>query len=151
MITDGVATQSQVLARDLLRGEQPNPALTDRRLCKEALDSIRRSFRASRRAGAQYLLVNVPEHAFRWSGADGRERYASYLQALRNLGDEEGFTFIDVTDGNPSAFESTGDYSDYHHMSPAGAHRFTRMLADRIAPDVARAVEVRAAVASLSR
>jgi hypothetical protein len=139
-----------VLARNLLSGEKPNPALVDRLPCKEALEAIRRSFRATRRAGAQYLLVNVPEHAYRWSGPDGRERYASYFRAMQDLADDERFTFIDVSDGNPSQFASVSEYSDYHHMSPTGALRFTTMLADRIAGDVGKAIEHRPAVASLS-
>jgi hypothetical protein len=148
--TPRTPTLDVVLARNLLRGEKPNPALVDRGPCKEALEAIRRSFRAARRAGAEYLLVNVPEHAFRWSGPDGRDRYASYLRAMGDLADQEGFTFIDVSDGNPSQFASMNEYSDYHHMSPAGAARFTTMLADRIGADVERAVEPHASVASAS-
>jgi hypothetical protein len=147
--TPRTPTLDVVLARNLLSGERPNPALVDRLPCKEALEAIRRSFRATRRAGAQYLLVNVPEHAYRWSGPDGRERYASYLRAMQDLADDEGFTFIDVSDGNPSQFASVSEYSDYHHMSPTGALRFTTMLADRIAGDVGKAIEHRPAVASL--
>jgi hypothetical protein len=147
--TPRTPTLDVVLARNLLDGEKPNPALVDRRPCKEALEAIRRSARSARQMGAQYLLVNVPEHAFRWSGPDGRERYASYLRAMQDVADEEGFTFIDVSDGNPSRFESASEYSDYHHMSPTGAARFTRMLADRIGADIGRSIEPRHAVASV--
>src|SRR5262249_54119747 len=90
---------------------------------------IRRSARAAKRAGADYILVNVPEYAFRWSGPDGRQRYASYLNTMRDLARSEGVRFVDVTHGDPYLFSSQAEYSDYHHMSPAGARRFTTMLA----------------------
>jgi len=56
---------------------------------------------------------------------------------MQDLAADEGFTFVDVSDGNPSQFVAASEYSDYHHMSPTGALRFTTMLADRIAVDVA--------------
>jgi hypothetical protein len=127
--TPRTPTLDVALARRLLRNEQPNGMLRDSREFRDALEAIRRSFRATRRFGAQYILVNVPEHAFRWSGPDGRERYETYLGALAQLARAEGFPFVDVTGGNPGLFSSPLDYSDYHHMSPAGARRFTTLLA----------------------
>jgi hypothetical protein len=122
-------TLDVVLSQQLLGDERPNGMLNDSPELRAALEAIGRSFRATRRAGAQYILVNVPEHAFRWSGPDGRERYEAYLGALAQLARAEGFPFVDVTGGNPGLFSSPLDYSDYHHMSPAGARRFTTLLA----------------------
>lgn len=99
---------------------------------RHAVEAIRRSFNATRRSGARCILVNVPEHAFRWSGADGPERYAAYLGVLAQLARGEGFPFVDVTGGDPALFSSPLDFSDYHHMSPAGARRFTTLLAAEV-------------------
>jgi hypothetical protein len=126
--TPRTPTLDVVRRRHMLDKEQPNPAI-DVAKCRNALDQIRRSARAARRAGAEYVLVNVPEHAFRWSGPDGRERYRNYLDTLRALAAREGVAFVDVTGGDPAQFSSEAEYSDYHHMSPAGADRFTRLLA----------------------
>lgn len=128
--TPRLPTLDVALERHLLDGERPNAAITDSRACDGALQEIRRSARAARRRGADYVLVNVPEHAFRWSGSDGRQRYDTYLGTLRRLAAAEGFAFVDVTSGDPDRFSSMAEYADYHHMSPAGAERFTRMLAD---------------------
>jgi hypothetical protein len=127
--TPRTPTLDIVLARQLLPDEQPNGMLQDSADVRGALEAIRRSIRATRRFGAQYILVNVPEHAFRWSGPDGRERYAAYLGALTQLASAEGIPFVDVTGGDPALFSSPLDFSDYHHMSPAGARRFTVLLA----------------------
>jgi hypothetical protein len=127
--TPRTPTLDVVLSQQLLGDERPNGMLNDSPELRGALEAIRRSFRATRRSGAQYILVNVPEHAFRWSGPDGRERYEAYLDALTQLARAEGFAFLDVTGGNPALFSSPLDYSDYHHMSPAGARRFTTLLA----------------------
>jgi hypothetical protein len=127
--TPRTPTLDVVLSRQLLNDERPNGMLHDSPETRGALEAIRRSFRATRRSGAQYILVNVPEHAFRWSGPDGRQRYEAYLGALAQLAHAEGFPFVDVTGGDPALFSSPLDYSDYHHMSPAGARRFTTLLA----------------------
>jgi hypothetical protein len=127
--TPRTPTLDVVLARQLLRNENPNPRLDDRDCCRDALEAIRQSARAVRRTGAEYILVNVPEHAFRWSGVDGGERYAAYLTLLRAFANSEGFEFIDVTRGDPDAFSSPREFSDYQHMSPDGARRFTALLA----------------------
>jgi hypothetical protein len=37
--------------------------------------------------------------------------------------------FVDVTGGDPFAFNRDDEYSDYHHMTPEGARRFTTLLA----------------------
>jgi len=119
-------------ARNLLRGETPNPPL-DPQASAQAFEEIRHTARAAQRSGARYVLVNVPEHAFRWSGNDGRARYAAYLAALRRVAADEHVTFIDVSDGDPARFSNDAEYADYHHMSPEGAARFTTLLAATIA------------------
>jgi hypothetical protein len=126
--TPHLPTLDVVRARNLLASEQPYTALTSDGNRQDALDSIRLTARAARRRGATYVLVNVPEHVFRWPGADGRARYARYLQALREFAEKEGFPFVDVTRGDPERFSNDAEYSDYHHMSPEGAARFTTML-----------------------
>jgi len=127
--TPRLRTLDIVRSKNLLKDEQPNPTLDAAGSAEDALTAIRETARAARHAGAAYVLVNVPEHSYRWSGADGRERYAAYLDALANLGRTEAFPFIDVTRGDPAQFSNDAEYSDYHHMSPAGAARFTTLLA----------------------
>jgi hypothetical protein len=127
--TPRMPTLDITLRRHTLDNERPNGSMSAA-LAVDALDEIRKSARAAHRAGAEYVLVNMPEHAFRWSGDDGRERYATYLEVLQQLAANEGFEFIDVTGGDPLQFSSALEYSDYHHMSPAGSERFTRLLAD---------------------
>jgi hypothetical protein len=124
--TPRLPTLDVVRARNLLLAERP---YTDEAPLAEALDAIRHTSRVVRRSGAEYALVNVPEHSFRWSGLGGQLRYQGYLAALQKLADDEGFAFVDVTAGAPDQFSRDADYSDYHHMSPEGAGRFTSMLA----------------------
>lgn len=127
--TPRTPTLDITMRRHVLDGERPNGALSAD-MALDSLAEIRRSARAAYRAGAEYVLVNMPEHAFRWSGDDGAARYARYLDVLEQLAATEGFEFIDVTRGDPQQFSSALEYSDYHHMSPAGSERFTRLLAD---------------------
>jgi hypothetical protein len=134
--TPRTPTLDVVLAAHRLDKEKPNPAIVDLRSIAEPLDDIKASARESRRMGAEYVLLNVPEHAFRWSGPDGRARYATYLNTLRTLADSEGFSFVDVTGGDPEQFAAVDEYSDYHHMSPRGAERFTRLIAAEFASRV---------------
>ena len=128
--TPRLPTLDVVRSKNLLKDEQPNPRIDTAGDLRDAFDAIRDTASAARRAGAAYVLVNVPEHSFRWSGAGGGARYAAYLGALQRLADAERFAFVDVTHGDPSQFSSDREYSDYHHMSPEGAARFTRLLAN---------------------
>ena len=124
--TPRLPTLDVVLARHLLSSERP---YADEAPLADALEAIRHTSRVVRRTGAEYALVNVPEHSFRWSGLGGQLRYQSYIAALQKLADDEGFAFVDVTAGATDQFSRDADYSDYHHMSPEGAGRFTLMLA----------------------
>jgi hypothetical protein len=121
-------------ARNLLREETPNPVLDPSRSAN-AFEAIRQTIHAAQRSGATYVLVNMPEHAFRWSSADGAARYATYLRALRRLADEQGVRFVDVTDGDPYRFSQDAEFADYHHMSPEGATHFTTLLAARLSQE----------------
>jgi hypothetical protein len=125
--TARLPTLDIVRARGLLRSERPYEM--DAVPMNDAVAAIRASAAASRRAGARYVLVNVPEHAFRWSAPEGPSRYSAYVHAMEEIARGDGFEFIDVTQGDARRFAVEADYSDYHHMSPAGAQRFTRLLA----------------------
>jgi hypothetical protein len=127
--TPRLPTLDVVLSRGLLHGEAPYTAPIKDAETEAALASIARTAELCRRANVRYVLVNVPEHAFRWSAPDGGQRYADYIDAMRSLADSMSFEFVDVTAGDPQRFANDSEYSDYHHMSPAGAHRFTLMLA----------------------
>lgn len=105
--------------------------------CEVGFAAIRRTHALVAEQGADFVLVNVPEFAARWPGEAGAERYRSYLATLQQLADEEGFLFIDVTRGNPLHFADEREFSDYYHMSPIGAKRFTTELAVALAPFIA--------------
>jgi hypothetical protein len=124
--TPRLPTLDVVRARNLLVTERP---YADDAPLADALAAIRHTSRVVRQSGAAYALVNVPEHSFRWSGLNGPVRYHRYVAALQTLADEEGFALVDVTAGATDQFSRDADYSDYHHMSPEGAGRFTLMLA----------------------
>jgi hypothetical protein len=119
--------------------------------CDVGLAAIRRAHALVAEHGAEFVLVDVPEFAARWPGEAGAERYRSYLATLQRLADEEGFRFIDITRGNPAHFSDEREFSDYYHMSPIGATRFTSELAAVLAPFIAtRASDAPAPEESLS-
>jgi len=98
------------------------------------LAEIERMAAICQRAGITYVVANVPEHGFRFGREDGPERYRHYLEQLRIASERGGFTFVDVTEGRLESFEDDLLFSDYHHMRPKGARRFTRFLADALGP-----------------
>jgi len=130
--TARLPTLDVALSRGLLHAEAPYSAPIKDAETDAALAAIARTAELCRRAHVRYVLVNVPEHAFRWSGPDGARRYAEYVETLRALAQSLSFEFVDVTNGDPHRFANDAEYSDYHHMSPAGAHRFTMMLASEL-------------------
>lgn len=130
--TPRLPTLDVALSRGLLKTETPYSAPIKDAETEAALASIVRTADLCRRANVRYVLVNVPEHAFRWSTPGGAERYGEYIDTLRALAASQSFEFIDVTKRDPSRFANDAEYSDYHHMSPAGAHRFTLMLASEL-------------------
>jgi len=132
--TPRLPTLDVALSRGLLKQEAPYSAPIKDAETEATLRSIARTAELCRRAHVRYVLVNVPEHAFRWSTPGGAERYGEYIDTLRALAASQSFEFIDVTNRDPRRFASDAEYSDYHHMSPAGAHRFTLMLASELGP-----------------
>jgi hypothetical protein len=115
-------------ARGVLR-EPPYSTVCGQRDCAVAFDALREVHRTCLAAGIDYVLVNVPEHAFRWSRPNGQALYAEYLAKLRDFARRERITFVDVTRGDPSTFGADAEFSDYHHMGPGGAEHLTRLLA----------------------
>lgn len=98
------------------------------------IEALRRTAALCRERGILYIVANSPEHPYRYSTPDGAARYRHYLGLLEDLAAQEGFVFIDVTNGDPGRFANDAWFSDYHHMLPAGAERFTSLLAARLAP-----------------
>ena len=130
--TPRLPTLDVALSRGLLKTEAPYSAPIHDAETEAALASVAHTAELCRRANVRYVLVNVPEHAFRWSTPGGAERYGEYIDTLRTLAAAQSFEFIDVTNRDPRRFANDAEYSDYHHMSPAGAHRFTLMLASEL-------------------
>jgi hypothetical protein len=126
--TPRLPTLDVVRARGWVAAERPYSGELSAE-SRQAFAAIRASARQAHAAGARYVLVNVPEHSYRWSAPDGPARYRAFIQTMAQLARDEEFEFIDVTESVPNRFANEADYSDYHHMSPAGAIRFTHMLA----------------------
>ena len=111
----------------------PNDGTCDEGGCEVAFAALRRTIAAVRAAGASYVLLNVPEHAARWRGPGGVDRYAAYVRSLRQFAAAEGVAFIDPTEGDSFRFEHT-PYNDLSHMTAAGSRQFTQALANHLAP-----------------
>lgn len=99
------------------------------------LAALARTDSMARANGMLYVLVNMPEHCARYDGDPrGQARYQAYLDVLGGFARSLGIPLIDVTGGDAGAFCNDAWFSDYHHMSPAGAQVFTTMLAQAFAP-----------------
>ena len=94
---------------------------------------IRRIHALCEQRGVRYVLLNIPEHPDRFPERDGDAIYGTYLDTLRSLAAEEGFVFIDPSNGDLGAFDIEGTFSDFHHMTPEGAAALTHEIAMPIA------------------
>jgi hypothetical protein len=130
--TPRLPTLREARQRGLIREENFPPEVICPDACARGFAALRRAIVAARGKGAQYILVNIPEHGTRWRGEQALDRYREYLVRLRAFADSEGIVFMDPTEGNPYSFQNDDDYSDTYHMSPAGAERLTSMLAARL-------------------
>jgi hypothetical protein len=92
-----------------------------------------------RAAGAEYVLLNVPEHGSRWRDADGPVRYRQYVDTLRRFAEVEQIPFVDVTDGDAFRFDAPNAFGDLSHMTASASLRFTNAIARRLLPSVAAA------------
>ncbi|MBW2416095.1 MAG: hypothetical protein JRG76_16475 [Deltaproteobacteria bacterium] len=115
-----------------LKDYRPYDNELDRESLRGGLEALGRAARSCRERGVRYVVANVPEHAFHYGRPDGKLRYAHYLESLRELAEEEGFLFVDVTDGDLSYGRRDSLFSDYGHMRPKGARWFTEELARRL-------------------
>jgi hypothetical protein len=95
------------------------------------LAGLAQSVALAQAQGIQFMLVNIPEHGDKFLlEADGRARYAFYLEQLQAFADAHDIEFVDITNGDPTVFQDDVYFSDYHHMSGLGAEKFTQDLAD---------------------
>lgn len=115
----------------------PAEVYTGRERFDVGLAAIRELHALCASRGIGFALLNVPEHPERYDVPSGDALYARYLEALHDLARQEGFPLIDPTAGDRRAFSEPGLFSDYHHMSPAGA----RALTEAIAAPVEQALE----------
>lgn len=127
----------------------PNDGTCTADRCAIGFAALRRTIAAARAAGAAYVLLNIPEHATRWRGVDGVERYRHYVESLRAFAAAERVGFVDPTDGDPFRFAET-PYNDLAHMTGAGAEQFTRELAGRMAPMMETLTRQRALYAGIT-
>lgn len=118
---------------DQQQPDLPNEGTCEAGRCAVGFAALRRTIEAVQAAGADYVLLNVPEHPARWRVPGGVDRYRRYIEQLRAFAAAHGVGFIDPTDGDPFRFEDA-PYNDLSHMTAAGARQFTSALADRMAP-----------------
>jgi hypothetical protein len=84
----------------------------------------------ARAAGAEYVLVNMPEHGDKFlSHPDGEARYRFFVEALAAFAEEQGVAFVDLTGGDALLFATDEPFSDFHHFNQQGALDFTLQLA----------------------
>ncbi len=98
-------------------------------------NSLSKTVAMCRRHGVRYVLFNVPEHPARFLlQPGGAELYRQYLAGVRQWAAREGVPFVDVTRGQV-AYMGDADYTyDHFHMNAHGRSRFTRALAEAMAP-----------------
>ena len=94
-------------------------------------------------AGVTYVIVNMPEHAERFSAKHGQALWEDYQRTLRAWAKAHDVPFLDVTDGELRMFEDDKYFSDFHHMSQRGAERFSTLLADRFVKAVVKRKKTR--------
>ncbi len=98
------------------------------------LMGLEQSLALAQAQGIEFVLVNIPEHGDKYlQESNGRSRYTFYIQQLQAFADEHGIAFVDITDGDPAAFQNDLYFSDYTHMSRTGAEKFTTDLATHFA------------------
>lgn len=119
--------------------ESHDDAVWDRDAAQRGLEIVREIARLVRSRGSEFVLVNVPEHAGRYGTPASREDYREYLNLVERFSEEMGIPFIDVTNGDPSAYGKDAWFNDGHHMTAEGAHHFTVPLARRWARQIAGA------------
>lgn len=100
---------------------------------KISLPALEAMHALCKRAGATYVLVNMPEHPERFGKRYGQATFDDYHRRVRAWADAHGVPLLDVTDARLSAFADDRWYSDYHHLSPNGAQHFSDLLAARFA------------------
>ena len=94
------------------------------------LAGLEQSLALAQAQGIEFVLVNIPEHGAKYlQESNGRSRYTFYIQQLQAFADKHGIAFVDITNGDPAAFQDDLYFSDYTHMSRVGAEKFTTDLA----------------------
>ena len=82
--------------------------------------------------GAVYVLVNTPEHPERFAAQHGPATHRDYHERIRDPGQPSAACRSSMSRrGDLAAFAKDKWFSDFHHMSPAGAARFSTLLAER--------------------
>ncbi len=92
---------------------------------------IRRVVAAAQDRGVRPVLANMPlpaDYAGYWP--DGRATLERYRARLREVALRLGVALIDLDDGS----FGRADFSDSHHLAPAGAARASRLLGEALRP-----------------
>jgi hypothetical protein len=89
-------------------------------------------------AGIQYVLVHLPEHPTRFETSVGPRVWADYKSRIRAFAAQQNIPYVDVTHGELDVFGRARYFSDFHHMRPEGAERFSSMLAESLVPQLLR-------------
>jgi hypothetical protein len=100
------------------------------------LDAMRR---LCAKAGVQYVLMHLPEHANRYGHERGPATWQLYQEMVKTWAKVHDVPFIDVTRGDYKRFADVEHYSDYHHLSASGA----KVLSELVAQDFAALLKAR--------
>ncbi len=76
--------------------------------------------------GVRWVIVPMPEHPSKWKDP---EAFADFVGRLEALAKDKGLEFANPFGTDLYAFDKEEWWSDYHHMSPAGAEELSRRFA----------------------
>ena len=98
-----------------------------------AFEELERIRALCERAGAQYVLVHMPEHPARFANRNGPLLREGYFRRLKDWASNHEVPLLDVTARDPAVFDKDVYFSDYHHYSEVGSRRFSTLLAHAFA------------------
>lgn len=105
-----------------------------------AFEALSETIALVRQSGADYVLLNMPEHRARFGPQPrGQELYLRYVNALAEFAAEQGVPFIDLTGGDVNAFDDDKLWANYIYFTTEAAEALTRLLAATFAGDDATA------------
>lgn len=112
------------IKEDRYNGTVPDPSVHPN------FQAILRNAELCQKLGIKFVLINIPEHSSKYKNVPAL--YSKYLKTLKEFCIEKGINFVDPTAGDLDHFNDQKLFSDYHHMSPQGATKYTFMLSESL-------------------